>query len=371
MNIALYHYLPAGGAKIAAFEQVRRLSRRHTISLYTLGPDQGEYALTRFCQSTTVIPVPKTEKSSGIRRLTADLFDVVWLPRFDRRLARRINRGNYDVVLVYGNHRTHSPYLLRWLTHPSVYVCFEPLRMVYEKSLAIDPSLPWLNRGYETINRRIRKRLDYVNTRAATKVVTSSLYAKEYIQQVYGVDALVCPLGVDANFFSPGKERSKTKLLFIGQRTAIDGFDLLQKALKKLSPAFQKRLLIFDSPKHQLAHKKATIRQAYRRSALSLSLARLEPFGLIPLESMACETPVLAINEGGYRETIISGQTGLLVKPNPSALASALRRVLTNDQQLQKWGIAGRKNVTAHWTWNQSATTLEKMLKRAADRHKQ
>src|SRR2546430_14241155 len=68
-----------------------------------------------------------------------------------------------------------------------------------------------------------------------------------------------------------------------------------------------------------------------------------EPFGLINLESMACETPVVASAVGGILEVVVDGETGLLVEPGrPDALAAALARVLENPALGRSMGRAGR-----------------------------
>ena len=49
-----------------------------------------------------------------------------------------------------------------------------------------------------------------------------------------------------------------------------------------------------------------------------------EDFGLTPVEAMAAGKPVIAVNEGGYRETILDGRTGWLVAPTAEALAGSI-----------------------------------------------
>ena len=77
-----------------------------------------------------------------------------------------------------------------------------------------------------------------------------------------------------------------------------------------------------------------------------------EPFGIINLEAMACETPVVASAVGGIKEVVLPGETGHLVPPaDPKALADAINDVLRNKQKARMMGQAGRKRVEEHFSW--------------------
>ncbi|MCH7561596.1 MAG: glycosyltransferase [Thaumarchaeota archaeon] len=61
-----------------------------------------------------------------------------------------------------------------------------------------------------------------------------------------------------------------------------------------------------------------------------------EDFGMAPVEAMASGKAVVAVNEGGFRETIINGKTGFLVNPNPIELAAAVKKISKNPQKFEK-----------------------------------
>ena len=70
------------------------------------------------------------------------------------------------------------------------------------------------------------------------------------------------------------------------------------------------------------------VRELYRRAA-ALVFPTNEDFGLIPVEAMACGTPVLALNAGGASETVVDGETGALVDGGDvRAYSDALPRAL-------------------------------------------
>jgi glycosyltransferase involved in cell wall biosynthesis len=71
------------------------------------------------------------------------------------------------------------------------------------------------------------------------------------------------------------------------------------------------------------------IRTLYRR-ATAVLLPGVEDFGIVPVEAQACGTPVVALGRGGARETVLDGETGVLVSDDSvEALAEGLRRVQT------------------------------------------
>jgi glycosyltransferase involved in cell wall biosynthesis len=72
------------------------------------------------------------------------------------------------------------------------------------------------------------------------------------------------------------------------------------------------------------------IRELYRSSIATL-LPGEEDFGIVPLEAQACGRPVVALRRGGALETVIDGETGLLVEPGEDALADGMRRAAATE----------------------------------------
>jgi type III pantothenate kinase len=87
-----------------------------------------------------------------------------------------------------------------------------------------------------------------------------------------------------------------------------------------------------------------------------------EPFGLINLEAMACEAPVVASGVGGMLEVVEDGVTGILVPPaEPATLAAALTRVLADRSLAQAMGRAGRRRVEERFAWASVAERTEQL----------
>jgi alpha-maltose-1-phosphate synthase len=103
----------------------------------------------------------------------------------------------------------------------------------------------------------------------------------------------------------------------------------------------------------------------YSHAAVFCCPSVYEPFGIINLEAMACETAVVASAVGGIPEVVVPGETGLLVdleiRPGTfepvdavgfsRALADAINRVALDPALRERFGAAGRRRVEDHFSW--------------------
>jgi glycosyltransferase involved in cell wall biosynthesis len=86
-----------------------------------------------------------------------------------------------------------------------------------------------------------------------------------------------------------------------------------------------------------------------------------EPFGIVPLEAMACGVPVVASAVGGLIDTVVDRQTGVHVSPrDPERLGAALSELLGNPESRRAYGEAGVERARRLYTWDRvAASTLE------------
>lgn len=102
--------------------------------------------------------------------------------------------------------------------------------------------------------------------------------------------------------------------------------------------------------------------------ALLFTSAWEEPFGLVPIEAMACATPVVAAPTGGAREFLVDETNCLAVPPrDPAAIAAACHR-LASDDALRRRLVAGGRRTAAERTTDRLAATLDGWHRRAAQR---
>lgn len=97
----------------------------------------------------------------------------------------------------------------------------------------------------------------------------------------------------------------------------------------------------------------------YSASDIFIATPWYEPFGITPLEAMACGTPVIGSNVGGIKYTVLEGKTGLLVPPkDPVALALRVSLMLSNDILLESMSKHSLTRVNALFTWKKVANML-------------
>ena len=90
-----------------------------------------------------------------------------------------------------------------------------------------------------------------------------------------------------------------------------------------------------------------------------------EPFGIAPVEAMACGTPVVATAVGGITDTVTDGTTGQPVPPRrPDVLAATLRDLLADPDRRRAYGRAGAERAREHYAWEQVAARTEAVYAR-------
>ncbi|WP_059006050.1 glycosyltransferase [Streptomyces specialis] len=114
---------------------------------------------------------------------------------------------------------------------------------------------------------------------------------------------------------------------------------------------------------------RADVPALLRSADLVLCPADYEPFGIVPLEAMACGVPVVASAVGGQRDTVADPATGRLVPPgDPAALADAVAALLAAPAERAARGAAGRRRVLTRYRWAAVAAATEDVYREIAAR---
>ena len=102
----------------------------------------------------------------------------------------------------------------------------------------------------------------------------------------------------------------------------------------------------------------------YAAADIFITTPWYEPFGITPLEAMACGTPVIGSNVGGIKYSVADGITGALVPPNePQALAKKVDELIGNEDLLTLYGQNALTHVNNLFTWKHVALQMEVVYK--------
>lgn len=205
--------------------------------------------------------------------------------------------------------------------------------------------------------------------------------------------------GIDSEFFAPdpatdaleryGVDPSTPYILFVGRITRQKGIVHLVRAIQQLEPGIGVVLCAGQPDTPEIAREmeegvaearrhrsdlvwipemvsRTDVRQLYSHAALFVCPSVYEPFGIINLEAMACETPVVASAVGGIPEVVVDGETGVLVSLELSAadpmspadpdryasdLAHAINRLMADPAARQRMAAAGRRRAVESFSW--------------------
>lgn len=401
MRIAIYHNLPSGGAKRSLYEAVSRLSSRHSFDVYTLSTADHNFGdLRPFVEQFNIYPFEASKMlNSPFGRLNMLIrrADLNRIQQLEQKIASDISKQDYDLIFVSPCQFEIGPSILR-LTNQiqKLYFCHEPPRVLYEEA----PSRPY------TIKSKRRKAIDKLdplpnlyfhqlkendlkNFSAASMVLVNSNFMKQTVENIYQQDVSVCYLGADTEFFCPLNHEKQTYLLSVGSLTPLKNFDFLIQSLAYIPKNIRPQLMIasnFQNPhEREYLENLATqlqvdlellgniddekLRLLYNQAKLTVYAPIREPFGLVPIESMACGTPVVAVREGGMQETIIDGQTGYLVDRNPEVFSKAIMELYENQNLANQMGAAGREHVSQNWSWSEASERVDSFLTAAAQQN--
>ncbi len=379
-----------GGAGVHVGYLSRELAKTIAVEVRCFGNqhlEEGNLKVIGFELDTSNFTCPKPLRSAfgAVRRCTdfnttnidSDLVHChTWYSHFGGMLAKK----NYGLPLVI---TVHS---------------LEPLRPWKREQLA---------GGYE-----FSLWVEKTALEMADAIIAVSGATKHDIDRLFNVDPArvhVIHNGVDLDQYRKvdstgalkryGIDLAKPYLLFVGRIARQKGFQHLVRAIQFMDRDFQIVLCAAAPDTPQLAEEmrvaveraeaqrpgiiwidemvdQQTACEFYSHAAVFVCPSIYEPFGIINLEAMACETPVVATAVGGIKEVVVDGETGFLVpleqmkeSPfeaiNPEKFARDIaQRVneLMRDRQLrERFGKAGRKRVVENFSWTAIAEKTKKL----------
>jgi glycosyltransferase involved in cell wall biosynthesis len=213
--------------------------------------------------------------------------------------------------------------------------------------------------------------------------LVNSAFSRESLLRAYNLDSTVCYLGIDTHRFRPTDTVKESfviglgnicdnkrplfaidcigamplpirpKLVWIGNSAVPNYLDLIQKRARECGVHFTPKLHISDDE----------LRDLLGRAAVMIYTSLLEPFGFAPLEANACGTAVVAIAEGGVRETITDQVNGILISNlNAGAFAQQLAKFTGDLPFATEFGKRARRVVEELWSAASAADRLHAEL---------
>src|SRR5437667_1202842 len=408
MRVAVWHNLPSGGAKRALYYHVRGLvGRGHLVEAWCPPTSDRNYLPLSELITEHVLPIDIGQKGKSVARspllgLHGDqLRRAKALDEHCRQCADEINRRNFDILFANSSIIQAVSSIGRYVKAKKVLYLQEPNRWLYE---AGEGGLPWVaipsaTRSWMrpryirwflwnligTQRLRVLARDERLNASAFDLILVNSYFSRETLLRVYGLDSTVCYLGVDTQLFVNHQHARENFVVGVGQLTPSKNVEFVIKAVAKIGIPRPRLVWIANMGADWYYEKMRSLAESYEvtfearasiddnelvdilnRATAMVYAPRLEPFGLAPLEANACGLPVVAVAEGGVRETIIDGVNGFLVQHQPQMMAQAIQRLAHDKDLAAQLSKNGSKIVQEKWSVNSAVERLERQLTQAA-----
>jgi alpha-maltose-1-phosphate synthase len=393
MRIALFtnEYPPNvyGGAGVHVDYLSRELARaedaQHQIDVYSFGDQNDSVGNLR----VRGIPAPPPATAQ------------------DPRHARLLDAFARNLAMVGATEAPEIVHCHTWYSHLAGCIA-RPLTgaKLVLTTHSLEPHRPWkveqLGTAYHASSW-----IEKIAYQTADGVVAVSRAMKDDVVSLYGVDpkrVRVIHNGIDPEEYRPVESGATLReigvdpdipfVLFVGRITRQKGILHLVRATRHLDPGLQIVLCAGAPDTQEIADEMKTLVEDAQRESRSrvvwiaemlpkrqvitlYSHAELfvcpsvyEPFGIINLEAMACETPVVGAAVGGIPEIVVEGKTGVLVSFKPEgggspeprdpdqysrALAKAINDLMADPERRRAMGKAARQRVIEHFSWKHIA----------------
>ncbi len=301
-----------------------------------------------------------------------------FLPRFDKKfidnlryfncvnvLKKKIKEFNPDILHA---HYASSYGLLGALTGFHPYIISVWGSDVYK--------FPRKSHLHKVILEYSFSKADKILSTSHIMSLETSKYTKKQLE--------ITPFGVDTKvFYNSHQQKDRSKFIIGNVKTLSPkyGIDILIRAYAlvcKKNPSLDtelviigegpnrieyenlsKKLLLSDKIKFLGEIENYNLPQYYNSFSVFASISNSESFGVVAVEAMACECPVITSDADGFTEVVIDSETGFIVpKQDVQATAAAIQKFIDTPGLREKMGSSGRKHVMKLYSWEENVKTM-------------
>jgi len=265
-----------------------------------------------------------------------------------------------------------------------LWYCHTPLRDIYDLYNYRLAMKRLHEKPMHILGAKAVRMLDQGVVRNIEKILTNSYNTRSRVIKYYGrKDASVLGGGIDCKeyknggdkkyFFypsriSPNKRQEYAIRAFNHFKRQVKGYKLViagSVSQDSLYYSYYKKIVALADAVGDVAimanPDDTTVRHFYSNCTAVLYTPLNEDYGLVPLEAMASSKPILAVNEGGPKETVENGKTGMLVN-SAEELGNAMKEVAENPSLASELGRNGRMRVMKNYSWSGFFKEFDKAL---------
>jgi glycosyltransferase involved in cell wall biosynthesis len=381
--------IDCGGQNVYVAHLARELAMAgHLVDVFTRRDAIGQKQLVRWRDNIRVVNVPAGPAHHVPKEQLLPYMQEFarFTSRFATRLARQ-QQANYDIVHAnFFMSGMVAQHLRQALGIPFV-ITFHALGQVRRLAQGADDAFPLA-----------RTRIETLLMQQADRIIAECPQDRLDMEQLYGASPAriaVTPCGFDPGELWPqdqlearsllGLDPGRFTLLQLGRMVPRKGVDTVIQAtaLLRSRHGIDAQLLVVGGDTHAggrdgaemdrlralaarlgiLEHvrfagqkPRAELRTWYSAADAFVTTPWYEPFGITPVEAMACARPVVGSEVGGIKSTVVDGGTGFLVPSrDPQAVAERLATLQRNPLLARTMGDAGLRRAYRHYTWRSVA----------------
>lgn len=386
--LALIGGTDSGGQNVYVAQLARQLARLgYLVDIFTRRDSTGQEAVVDWVPNVRVIHVP-----AGPARFIPKEAMLPYMEQFGRFVIRFARRQKIPYDLMHANFfmsgmvaqqvkqalgipyviTFHALGLVRRLNQKEA-DAFPDIRFAIEESLMRDADriiaeCPQDRQDMETLYRAPRERIDVVPCGfdpdefwPVTLDARQQLGIDRHEFVVLQLGRIVPRKGIDnvirAAAILQRQHDVPVRLLVVGGNSELPDPATTPELGRLMRLADE--LGIADAVTFTGQRRRGQLRYYYSAANVFVTTPWYEPFGITPVEAMACGTPVIGTAVGGIKTTVVDGETGYLVPPNdPAALAERLLWLQRHPHVAQRLGWAGMRRAYQQFTWRNVAALI-------------